>query len=68
MGGASSDRSGGTGVCQRDRSTGQLRGGRGSTGIGTGQVSPSPTVVEKPIHRRAARYAWALLLTRIYDL
>ena len=28
----------------------------------------SPAVVEEPIHRRAARYAWALLLARIYEV
>lgn len=32
--------------------------------------SPSapPERVEEPIHRRAARYAWALLLARIYEV
>jgi hypothetical protein len=30
--------------------------------------SVSPAVVKEPIHRRAARYAWALLLARIYEV
>jgi hypothetical protein len=30
--------------------------------------SASPAVVEEPIHRHAARYAWALLLARIYEV
>jgi hypothetical protein len=30
-------------------------------------LAASPQKVEKPIHRRAARHAWALLLARIYE-
>ena len=30
--------------------------------------SASPALAEEPIHRRAARYAWALLLARIYEV
>ena len=28
----------------------------------------SPEVIEEPPHRRAARYVWALLLARIYEV
>jgi len=31
-------------------------------------ASSAPAEPEEPIHRRAARYAWALLLARIYEL
>ena len=30
--------------------------------------SASPALAEEPLHRRAARYAWALLLARIYEV
>jgi hypothetical protein len=30
--------------------------------------SASPALAEEPLHRRAARYAWALLLARIYEI
>lgn len=30
--------------------------------------SPSPETADEPIHRRAARYTWALLLARIYEV
>jgi len=30
--------------------------------------NPSPEVAEEPIHRRPARYAWALLVARIYEV
>lgn len=31
-------------------------------------TSASPDEAEEPLHRRAARYAWALLLARIYEV
>ena len=34
----------------------------------TGPTPPVETTTEEPVHRQAARYAWALLLARIYEV
>ena len=34
----------------------------------TSPPAPNPQPAAEPIHRRAARYAWAVLLARIYEL
>ena len=34
----------------------------------TGPTPPVETITEEPVHRQAARYAWALLLVRIYEV
>nr|MBA3507079.1 transposase [Betaproteobacteria bacterium] len=36
--------------------------------VTTSPPAPNPEPAAEPAHRRAARYAWALLLARIYEV